>query len=271
MLFQASTFTYGDEKPLGDYITIASLEESGTAEVSSFAPALTTNKSSQSVHFNHAGFRLDAPPTVTLSIMVADSADELNQTHIRILHNWLLGRSEFQKLVIDGNSQFYYMCVFSNARLQYVGGVCRGIKVDATFDSWYAYGVPTKATKTVTSESTASEVIIQVDSDIMDDYIYPKVTIETTSATTVTIENVQDTDGAAFQITDLPANIKIVIDNELKTIVDATNGANYLANFNKKWLRLVRSSADTSAINTLKIKGKAKVTVECPNYALIGF
>ena len=271
MLFQASTFTYDDENPLGDFIMIASLEESGTAEVSSFAPMFTTNKSNQSIHFNHAGFRLDNPPTVTLSIMVSDGTKELDKTYIRVLHNWLLGRSEFKKLVIDSDTRYYYMCVFSNARLLYVGGICRGIKLDATFDSWYAYGVHTEAIQIVNSEDTASEVDIQVDSDIMDDYIYPKVTIETSSATTITIENVQDTDGTAFQITDLPSGIKVEIDNELKTIVDKTNGANYLSNFNKKWLRLVRDSASTSSVNRLKIKGKATVTVECPNYALIGF
>lgn len=268
-MFNALYFEY-DGVFSGDYgLRIADMKNSKT-ETSPVA-TLTANtvKPSKKRKFVYYGVECNSPPTRTFQILAETPISDVVR---REVISWLLGRGEFKKLVIyqPDLRDYYFNCIFSNVSLIYLHGNCIGFELTATFDSIYAYGQP----KSYTITGNGSEQTIEVfnESDIIDDYVYPTVSFRMTRALpdqdgdgktkAISIINTTDSTTREFYFTELSSNTEYAVDNELKII--SPRQGNLLGSFSKKWLRLHKGR------NILKIKINGEVTIECPQYAILG-
>lgn len=143
-----------------------------------------------------------------------------------------------------------------------VNGVCVGFTMTAVFDSYYQYGTDSVR---VLKDGNYSNYELKIPnlSDIQE-YVYPivELTVSDSADNTVSIINQTDDGTREFKLVNIPANIKIVIDNELK-IIDGSGIS--LSDFNKNWLRLRKG------VNKLTITMKGSLKITCPQYACLGF
>lgn len=257
-MFNASYFTYDGVFSAEYGLMIADFDDSSVIETAAFSLSLNTHKPSKSNRFFHNGVKYDSAPTHQFSII---SAQAIPDSVRREVLSWLVGRSAYKKLIIHQPDleHYWYNCVFTNVEIVYVHGYCHGFRLTANFDSPYQYGEPSTVTLSGTGETQSVTIINE--SDILDDYTYPLVTL---TGTRISIVNNTDDTSRPFTISDLSSNEKIVVDNEMRYI-ESSYGHPRLANFNKNWLRLRHGE------NELSVMINGTCTITCPKYIMIGF
>lgn len=263
-MFNAIYFVY-DGVYSGDYdLKIATIDGDNIETTSVFSPTLTLAKGAKSKRFFYSGIDYEDSPQYQFSIL---SDKPISAARRREVLSWLVGRHEFKKLYVHQPEydDIYFNCIFNVVDLIYVNGNCHGFQLTAKFDSIYCYGKPTVCTVNLGSTETSATVSILNKSDVLDDYVYPKVEIAGITGGTGNISIKNETDGArTTKYNAVQSTEKVVIDNELK-IIDSNLGGNKLGNFNLNWLRLKKGE------NQLKITGKGTVTITCPQYIMLGF
>lgn len=263
-MFNASYFTY-DGVYSGEYgLRIADFDDSMVITTDVFTVEPVVSKPARLDRFYYAGSKFETQPSLQYTIL---SERPIHDSFRREIIAWLLGRGEYKDLIVDQPDlqDYTYRCIFTALNIVYVRGYCHGFTVTATFDSPYAYG-PTQKLN-LTSSGTATSVNFINNSDILDKYIYPKVTFRASSSVggnAISITNRTDSTSRVFRFSSLASNEQITVDNELKIITSST-GNERLSSFNKNWLRL------RPGTNSLSITINGSVTIECPTYILIGY
>ena len=282
-MLSATEFTY-DGIHSGKYgLLIASLNYENVENTPILSPVIKTIKTSKRNRFSYVGIEYENAQPLTFSILSQNDIPDLVRREIL---SWLVGRNGFKKLQIHqpDYDEYEYRCIFTDAEAIYVNGGCKGFRVTAQFDSPYCYGRPRK--KTYTGDGNDYETITVVNtSDILDDYVYPFVIIKPNISSAdvdgvyadIEIINTSDDIGRVFEISGLTTSLlsadeELCIDNELCIITKRKEGeittspiGNVLDKFNKNWLRLKKGA------NKLDIKINGRVTIEVPQYVLIGF
>lgn len=293
-MFTATNFTY-DGKYSGDYgLKIMSFDANPQEETAYVVPTITTGKPTRSKRFFYEGMNYDNPPTYEFSVVSENPIPEESQ---RDILNWLDSRKGFRKLNIyqNGLTDFTYNCIFTVTSTIYHVGFCVGYNLSAQFDAPFQYGKPT--TKTITGNtSDTNKLVVRNKSDVIDDYVYPTITINKPGGDRLTIFNVTDNDttkeARKFQLvvpkdsaSDAISYYPIVIDNELKIFKQNVGvGSNLLNGFNKQWLRLLRGNNNLQVLWETASEGSdgdiayataenntGSVTISCPYYKRIKF
>jgi len=279
-MLNATEFTY-DGVYSGQYgLLIASLDSDNIENTAILSPTIKTIKTPKRNRVSFAGLEYEENQPLTFSIL---SETDIPSSIRREVLSWLIGRNGFKKLQIHQSDydDYEYNCIFTDAEVIFVNGSCKGFTITANFDSPYCYGRPYK--KIYNGNGTEYETITVVnESDVLDDYVYPFVTIKPNSLggvyEKISIKNTSDIDAErAFEFDGLTTELlqtdeELCIDNELCIITKRKEGetatnpiGNVLDTFNKNWLRLKKG------VNKLDIKINGKVTIEVPHYVLIGF
>lgn len=284
-MFTATNFTY-DGKYSGDYgLKIMSFDANPQEETAYVVPTITIGKPTRSKRFFYEGMNYDNPPTYEFSVVSEKPIPEESQ---RDILNWLDSRKGFRKLNIyqNGLTDFTYNCIFTVTSIIYHAGFCVGYNLSAQFDAPFQYGKPT--TKSLTGNtSDTKKLIIFNKSDVIDDYVYPTVTINARGGDRLTIINTTDDVERQFQLV-VPSGgnaYPIIIDNELKIFKQNIGvGSNLLEGFSRYWLRLLRGNnnlqvkwetasekADGSITYTTAANNTGSITISCPYYKRIKF
>jgi len=181
----------------------------------------------------------------------AHSQEELTAVDFGIIQRWLFSSRNYKTLRIfqPDMTDCYFNAIFNSPEIVRIGGKIYGFNAEVECDSPFGYLFPKTTTKTYTAETVDdSTLVVENKSDDGGEYVYPKVLVIMNSfGGDVTITNNSDA-YRAFTFTSVSASEQIAVDN-YRQIVTSSTGIRRLANFNKKWLRLVPGS------NTLRVQG----------------
>lgn len=214
---------------------------------------------SSSVVFNKRSIRnyfigdtyTESPFSIDVEI-VMDKHGCIDQCAQREIEKWLFHKQGYQKLYFDHNDDFdgytyeyingerkrlYINCRFTNpTRIDGCGGVF-GYKATLESDSPLAWQEPVDLSFSITGGSNSSNEIIDVDIDTdLNDFIYPRVTIQTgSSGGDIIISNNSDDDTRLTSFIGVTPNTQIIMDGNINYI----SGQNYMKFFKKNFIRLV--------------------------------
>lgn len=183
---------------------------------------------------------LEFPCTV-----VKEDGSYFSRAESRELLEWISGKRNFRWLKIyDGdNDTLNYLCRATSITKKKVGSDVLGYTIVWTCNSPYAYSDEVTLTETVLAAD--HECTISNDSDEINDYLYPIVTITPSNAcNTLSIENLSDIKFTGdtprrLEISDVAANETITIDCKNR-IITSSNSTRYIGeDFNLNWLRLL--------------------------------
>lgn len=270
-MVNALDFTFDGINSLSAYgLVIADFDDEHVTETEAFSPALSTLKVPSQLRFFHAGVQYDTLPTFEFSVLNINKEiiDPATRSHIL---SWLVGRNSFKPLKFgqDDLANYTYYCVFTNASIIYVNGNCYGFRLTATFDSQFARCAPTFSHNNDSSiiydyqnpYTGTGTIYIDNESDILDDYVYPKITFKGN----VKIKNNSDPQGAAryFEFSNVGNSTTVTVNNETKIIT----GINLDKFTSKNWLRLIKGRNELSVLTN----GGGRIVIECPSYMMIGY
>lgn len=259
-MFSATYFTYDGTHSSVFGLQMLDFNDESVTETTAFSPVLNLNKTKASKRFFFGGVSYDQAPQHTFSVISETKIDDAKRREVL---SWLVGRNSFKKLVIHQTDleNYWYNCIFTNVDIIYIQGVCHGFRLTATFDSPYQRGED--VSMTFDDTNTGRSFTFNSRSDVVDGYVYPRITFSNISGNKLSITNLSD-NRRFFEITGIKLGDHITIDNELRTI-KSTSGKEYLSSFNKKWFRLCRGE------NNLVITCSGSGTITCPTYVMMGF
>ena len=165
-----------------------------------------------------------------------------------LIEKWLLGRHTYLQLQIcqDDIADIILNVIFTSAENIYVGNVQRGMILHAQCDAPYGF-TEEKTLSYVFGDGTIQNLSFNFDNQSDDTgYLYPVITFKTNDIGN-SIKLINHTDSERVlefggdEYSPLVPNETIIVDNYLQTIT-SDSGLNRLANFNKKWFRLMSGS-----------------------------
>jgi Phage tail protein. len=262
MAFNAVSFTY-DGIP-GDIYGLMLYEigsSSGTQSSNTYDAEIQSALSASSRQYVHYKTVVDKPLEITFTIGSLTPIDALMRGKITA---WLMGRQEYKNLrILQGDyAGMYFKCIFTKQSTIFVNGLAYAFSITAVCDSPFVYSAPLVQTFDI----GASETIINVlnKSDILDEYIYPKLEFTATSSlSSLSIKNLND-NNREFAFSNLVTGETIFADNENK-IITSSSGISRLQSFNKFWFRLV------GGLNKVVVAGKGILTLTVPVLRKAGF
>lgn len=263
-MFSGLNFTYDGISSTTHGVKILDFDGIGKFSTNILSASVSITKPMMSPRFFCVGSKTETPPQFELTIISETSLDD---TKRRAILSWLYNRGDFKIFRVNQPdlTNYYYKCIFSSVDAIYINGKCYGFSLTGILDSPYQYGIPT--TKTISVVSSGQMDSIVNNSDIPDGFVYPKITITkpaTSADTNVTITRFESDEDTILAFTS--AAETLVIDCALKTI--ESNTRTYpMSGFGGSWLRLVKGA---NALQLYAPSGTT-ITVECPNYALVGF
>ena len=165
-----------------------------------------------------------------------------------IISNWLFGRSSRKvlKIIQDDLNGAWFNVFLTKPEPYYIGNINYGFKCVVQCDSAFAYSPQKTVTKTYTGNNVITDNIVIYNNSSNDDYLYPNISFSLNAVgNSFSIKNYDDVDISSgspvvrdFFFSGLQANETVNINGDTKTIVSST-GLRRLANFNKKWFRLL--------------------------------
>lgn len=260
-MVNATSFTYEgiDSKSMDLYIR--QFDASTVEENVIFTRDVQTIKAPALRRWFSTSADLGEPPTLEFSII---SQLPLTSDAIRYVMRWLSGSTQFKRIEFHTQESigdtFYIYGIFSSVSCIYVNGRCVGFNLTCVTDSPYARGIPTivKASCTANTQKT---VVVRNNSDIINDYVYPKITF---GGTGITVINTTDSATRAFTFAGLSSGGLVTVDNEIKQITSSVDALPLQKFTSKKWLRLLPGTNVLSITTTTT----TNVTIECPCYVL---
>lgn len=159
------------------------------------------------------------------------------------------------------DDDLWYRAKVSNVSYKRVGGHIVGIILNMECDSCFAYSKELNIT--INAKSNQKFNIFN-NTDDLNNYVYPTVSILSSSAGTLSITNISDNNWVT-EIKNLKANEKITIDSQHQIISSNTTHNLILNDFNLGWLRMVPDKneyiSNFNATITLKYREPRKVGV----------
>lgn len=223
-------------------LIFANVETSRLTSISGETESVTFfSKRNKRNYFLEESFE-DSPLTFEAEV-VSETDQTFDPRICREIEKWLFHRKDYSKLYVDAmddwvsestevingeRKRLYLNCRFVNAsKLEYLGGVI-GYRFTVECDSNMAWQEPIEKTYTIDNSAGATvttELVVTVDTDIVD-YVYPKVTITTASASAsgeadsigITIINQTDDSARLTSFTGLPVNTQIVMNGSTNYI-----------------------------------------------------
>lgn len=265
-MFRATDFTYDGIYSAMYGLKMAAMGGDSIVNSDYVIPKIEVAKPANSKRFFYQNTSYDAPPSYEFTII---SERYISDTFQREIMAWLDTRTGFRNLVIHQPEyeEYTYRCILTITNIIYHLGRCIGFNIKATFDSNYMYGKPTRVVVSGNYYDAPITKAVFNYSDILDDYVYPKVTFSSNDLENdkfnMLITNESD-NNREFRFDNVETSAEVCVDNELK-IITSTVGSNMLSKFNKKWLRLKNGK------NVLVFKLNGTITIECPHFAKIRF
>lgn len=262
IIFSASYFTY-DGIYSGEFgLQLADFNADSVTDTQIYDPTIITSKSSRSKVFIFHGATYDSLPQCEMCMLTEAPIHDINR---RAILSWLTGVEGFKQLIIHQPDleRYEYKCIFSNIRSVYVNGRCHGFRVTANFNSPYQ----TAKNNIITinsSDGGTQTIVMNNESDMTDDYIYPTIVATISNGGSIRIINKTDDPERVFLLSGLLANETVTIDNNYRKIVSST-GSTRLGNFSKRWFRLLPGK------NDVEITVNGMITISYPTLAMVGF
>lgn len=255
--FNGYSFIY-DGTPCDVFgLGIYDIDGNGQKENSNFKANLRTVTLPQAYESTFLGYESKENLTFPMTLVSEKEIDAY--THGKIC-KWLLNQSGYKKLQIiqpDLSSVIYY-CVITSLTTISIGGYAHAFNVEVETNSPFQY----ENNKIVSKVFTTSGTLTIVNNSDINDYVFPDVTITSTSGGDVEIVNTSDAN-RSFKITGLSTGEVITIGGKTQSLVSSTE-INRLENFNKHWFRLKDGS------NVLTVIGSATIKFEIPVIRMVG-
>lgn len=184
------------------------------------------------------------------------------QYEIQAIQEWLFGRRKPHTLTIfdydRGNES--YECWLTNPHYGKISNGAIGWKFDVICTSPYSMtNLIVQQFECLNEENT----IEYYNFSNMEDYLYPEINIQMLDKTTyIRIQNEND-NNRVFQITEIPMNDNIYVNNDLGYIT-STSKENLFKTFNLQYFRFAEG------FNKLKVSGKCILTFRNRFYKAVG-
>lgn len=250
-----NTFTYNGKssEPYGLRFLIMNTDENkeigGTLEYTTFKNNKSPRYTIQEANYNSV---FEYEVEMISEHKLDDKIDEI--------YDWILNQPNFGKLIIDGNDDFYYNCVFTNATYIDGGGSegwgIYGIKATMKCDSTFMWKDVEYTYSSTDFEDLTHENLSQVR-----DYTYPTIVIKTgENGGDIFIQNLSDNyrlcsfaetlPNDTITMSYFPALVTSYLNNDMNLVYES---------FNKKFLRFVQGENKISIVGdvseiTLKYK-----------------
>lgn len=203
----------------------------------------------------------DSPMSFDVEI-VSDGDIGLEHSVQRTVEKWLFYSKSYQKLyidleddpyaenyeLVDGEPKRLYLnCRFTHPEVIEGSGGIYGYKATLEMDSPLAWQDAITKAFDIEDATNGELITVNVDSDL-NDYIYPKVTIQTgNTGGNITIFNNADSATRLTSFTGLSANTQVVMTGEIGYI----SGQNYGKFSNKNFIRLLDGSNPITLIGDI--------------------
>lgn len=197
-----------------------------------------------------------------LMMVVKDNYSYFTRNEVRDISKWLTGRKTAAWLTIidTGYDDINYLCRVTGIQARKIASETYALLLTWTSASPYAYSNEETYTYHITQKN--QEIHIYCDSDDINDYVYPYLTIETLNNATDTISIVNKNDNDRLtRIRGLTKYEIITLDNQKGIINTNIHSKRMLPLFEtRKWFRLL------SGENVIVVNGNCKITVSfrCP-------
>ena len=259
-MYGARSFTYDGKSSWDNFgLLIADFDNNSVKESEAYTVDVKLDKAPGMIRFYNCGADLPIPPTCEFTVI---SEEEISPEKRSEFLSLVCGRKQFKDLRFYGgdHEDYVYRCIFTSAKIIWVNGRCFGFKLTAQFDSIYAR----KADLNTYKMQNGKSPLVMNDSDILDDYVYPMVVIDSVAEGHIQLSNWTDVDDfeTIFRFDNLKDGL-ITVDNETRCVFAADK--EILSKFNKTWLRLFPGR------NTIYYEGNCEVTISFPTYKLIGY
>lgn len=218
-------------------ICVVHFQEENLAQSGGSSSEILTYKNNRTNKWIISSIDYNEPLKFEIQIINTDCS-VIDSVKERYLNRWLL-TNQYRWLQIekDDYSDIQFKCIFSNPQRLVVGGKTYGMQYNITCDaSWGYSSVFTKTTEDIVN----NQLYIYNDSDELNNYIYPVITIKALKNCNLKIENIDDNlNNRYFLLKNISKNEIIYIDNENQIITTNNSSHNYiLGDFNKQWIRL---------------------------------
>lgn len=192
--------------------------------------------------------------------IIIDGDTCIGKSEQREIEKWLFHKTGYQKLYFDQSDdpdgytyeyigsdlkRTYLNCRFTNpSRIDGNGGIC-GYKATLESDSPLAWQDPVEKSFNISGGSGRSTIIsLDIDTDL-NDFVYPRVTIQTgSSGGDITISNNSDDDTRLTTFSGMTRNTQLIMDGNINYI----SGQNYMKFSQKNFIRLIDG---TNRINVM--------------------
>lgn len=244
-------FTYADVSSREYNLWFAHCDTSDYTQINGTTKPVTV--------FNYRGNRQyfigdsykDSPCAIDVEF-VTDDDRTLSPQEMRDIERWLFNRKNYYKLyidiaddcngecyqIVDGKeSRFYFNCRFTNPLKIYGNGGVVGFKARMECDSYMLWQDPITKTFAINGTSIMSGKVIDIDVDTeVNDYVYPKVTIQMASAGgNITIINNTDDTSRRTTFRSLTGSITFTINGNINYV----SGGNYIKFYDRNFIRLI--------------------------------
>lgn len=184
-------------------------------------------------------------------------SEYLDRYEMAAIANWLTGPTTYSWLVVEQPDleMIRYHCIITGLEPIHIAWLPIAFKAEVTCDSPYAYTSIKTYTYSCTDETTTFTLRSK---STIDKLYYPKMEIELTGDSTISICN--ETVGVTMEFTDLPttSGITITVDNDLGIITSSNASySNMYQYFNFVFFPLQRGA------NKITVTGTCNLTFTC--------
>ena len=254
MAFSAKEFTFDGESSAMYGLVLCQFGESGQDDVAFGNQAeIVETRTTGRVTPIHLGVNYNKSPLQFKLVFAAE--EPLDRQDLERISMWLTGHQQYKWLTIDQPDmvKYQYRCIITNLKPIGYRGRPHAMEATVTCDCPYAYSLPyhlecaVSGSKTVTIKNTGTAR----------EYVKPEMVFEPNTGNGILrITNASD-GGRVFELTGLPAGVRVHIDNTNGIIYGEGSSHNYYDGFNLNFLRLVRGE------NQLNIEGRGTLGLSC--------
>lgn len=265
-------FTYADVSSREYNLWFAHCDTSDYAQINGTTKPVTVFNSHGNRQYLIGDNYKDSPCAIDVEF-ITDDDRTLSPQEMRDIERWLFNRKNYYKLyidiaddcngecyqIIDGvESRYHFNCRFTNPSKIYGNGGIVGYKARMECDSYMLWQDALTKSFAIGGTSASSNSVIEIDigTDV-DEYVYPKVTIEMASAGgDISITNNTDDSTRITSFKSLTGSITFMMNSNINYI----SGGNYLKFYDRNFIRLL------PGINRIGIVGAvSNITIEWEN------
>lgn len=249
MPFYASSFQFDGVPSEAFGLTISEINSSAESEMMG---SMSMDVLSRKIYRRAKPYFYGSTPSENLSfeISIMSIGRDIDAVTSQSIQKWLFSNRSYKKLLIvqPDMEDRYYNVIFNNPKVIRVGNIIQGYTATVQSDAPYAWAYPKTTTYTYLASITDTTIVFNNISDDRGSYLYP-ITVLTVNniGGNITLTNQSDAN-RVFSFTGLLSGEVLTVDNSLQ-IISTSAGLLRMANFNKKFFRLV------PGVNTIRIQG----------------